>query len=127
MPDASRPVATSPDSPYSLTVEEAATLYARAGHARTLRTVQRYCASGHLDCVKAATMLGDKYYVEPESVARPIAQIEELIALDHRTSGPGLSRQDAACRPTFSRSFRYERCRQAATGRGRDARGAKRD
>lgn len=95
MPDAPRPVATSPDSPYSLTIEEAATLYARAGHARTLRTVQRYCASGHLDCVKAATMLGDKYYVEPESVARHIAQIEDLIALDHRTSSPSLSRQDA--------------------------------
>ena len=62
---------------------------------RLLRTVQRYCASGHLDCVKAQTMLGDKYFVEASSVARHIAQIEELVALDNRTQGHGLSRHDA--------------------------------
>lgn len=95
MPDAARPVATSPDTQYSLTIENAAELYARAGHPRTLRTVQRYCASGHLNCVKAQTMLGDKYFVEASSVARHIAQIEELVALDARASGPGLSRHDA--------------------------------
>src|SRR3990172_70525 len=96
MHDIPRPVATNPDTQYSLTIDEAATLYARAGHPRTLRTVQRYCASGHLDCVKAATMLGDKYFVEPSSVAGHIAQMEELVALDHRSAGPGASRQDAS-------------------------------
>lgn len=95
MPDASRPVATSPDTTYSLSVEDAAQLYARAGHPRTLRTVQRYCASGHLDCVKAATMLGDKYFVEPSSVGRHIAQIEELVSLTTRAQGHGFSRQVA--------------------------------
>lgn len=96
MPDASRPAATSSDTQYSLSVEDAAALYARAGHPRTLRTVQRYCAFGHLDCVKAQTMLGDKYFVEASSVARHIAQIEELVALDRRTQSPGLSRLDAS-------------------------------
>lgn len=86
MPDQPGPIATGRDTAYSLTVEQAADLYARAGHPRTLRTVQRYCASRHLDCVKEATMLGDKYFVEPASVARHISQIEELIALDSRTS-----------------------------------------
>ena len=95
MPDEARPVATSPDTQYSLTIDEAATLYARAGHPRTLRTVQRYCASGHLECVKAQTMLGDKYFVEPTSVARHIAQIEELVGLNTRAQGPGFSRQVA--------------------------------
>ncbi len=95
MPDEPRPVATSPDRQYSLTIDEAATLYAHAGHPRTLRTVQRYCASGHLDCVKAQTMLGDKYFVEPASVARHIAQIEELVGLNTRAQGPGFSRQVA--------------------------------
>ena len=85
-------VATGRDTAYSLNVEEAATLYARAGHPRTLRTVQRYCASGHLDCVKEATMLGDKYFIEPSSVARHISQIEELIALDTRASRRDTSR-----------------------------------
>ncbi len=95
MHDEPRPVATSPDTQYSLNIDQAATLYARAGHPRTLRTVQRYCASGHLDCVKAQTMLGDKYFVEPSSVARHIAQIEELVGLNTRAQGPGFSRQVA--------------------------------
>jgi hypothetical protein len=93
--DEPRPVATRPDTQYSLTIDEAASLYAQAGHPRTLRTVQRYCASGHLDCVKAQTMLGDKYFVEPTSVGRHIAQIEELVGLNTRAQGPGFSRQVA--------------------------------
>lgn len=112
MPDEPRPVATSPDSQYSLTIEDAAALYARAGHPRTLRTVQRYCASGHIECVKAATMLGDKYYVEPSSVSRHIAQIEELMAFDRRTHGPGLSRQVAPTEIMFPSG---DRPRQHAT------------
>ncbi|MEZ5844818.1 MAG: hypothetical protein R3D27_13935 [Hyphomicrobiaceae bacterium] len=51
--------------------------------------------SGHLDCVKEATTLGDKYFVNAPSVARHIAQIEELIAIDNRTTGRDASRQDA--------------------------------
>lgn len=71
---------------YTLSIEEAAQIYANAGHPRTLRTVQRYCASGHLDCTKASTALGDKYFVAPQSVARHIAQIEELAPLEKRAS-----------------------------------------
>ena len=96
MDDTPRPVATTRDSSYSLTIEEAADLYAKAGHPRTLRTMQRYCASGHLDSVKAATTLGDKYYVSPQSVARHLAQIKELDALDHRATDRDLSRPGAA-------------------------------
>ena len=95
MPDQLGPAATGRDTGYSITIEQAADLYARAGHPRTLRTVQRYCASGHLDCVKEATMLGDRYFVEPSSVARHISQIEELIALDTRASGRDVSRSVA--------------------------------
>jgi hypothetical protein len=80
---------------YSLTIEDAAALYARAGHPRTSRSVQRYCASGHLDAIKEATTLGDKYFINPDSVARHIAQIEELIALDNRTTSRDVSRQGA--------------------------------
>lgn len=89
------PVATGRDSDYSLTIDDAAALYFRAGHPRTPRSIQRYCASGHLDAIKEATTLGDKYFIEPQSVARHIAQIEELIALDNRTTGRDLSRHVA--------------------------------
>ena len=52
------------------------------GHARTLRSLQRYCVSGHLDAQKIATTTGDKYLVTPQSVARHIAQIKEFAALE---------------------------------------------
>ena len=88
--DTSRPVATSPDE-YSLTIEEAAARYEHAGHPRTDRSIQRYCAKGHLDCLRQETPFGDKYLITPASVARHIAQIDELAT----TSGRGLSRPAA--------------------------------
>ena len=82
--DSSRHVAT--DRDYNLSIEDVAELYAAAGHPRTIRTLQRYCASGHLDSQKVATTLGDKYFVAPFSVARHIAQINEVIAFTERTT-----------------------------------------
>ena len=86
-PDESRLAATGRDMDYTLSLDEVAARYAAAGHARTIRTLQRYCASGHLDAQKVATTLGDKYLVTPESVARHIAQIEEMKALDTVATG----------------------------------------
>src|SRR6478609_7014630 len=93
--DLPRHDATDPDFDYSLTIEDAADRYARAGHPRTPRTLQRYCLSGHLDCRKVATTLGDKYYVAPYSVARHIAQINEQNTFLLRTTGRDMTRQDA--------------------------------
>src|SRR5688500_7515787 len=53
--DTPRPAATSSDIDYTLSLEEVSERYARAGHPRTLRTLQRYCVSGHLDAQKVAT------------------------------------------------------------------------
>lgn len=89
------PPATSSDTDYTLSIEQAVERYAAAGHPRTTRSIQRYCASGHLDCVKETTTLGDKYFISAQSVARHIAQIEELISLDTRSTGRDVSRQDA--------------------------------
>jgi hypothetical protein len=87
MLEQSRQAATSPDQ-YTLTIDEAAVRYQHAGHPRTIRTIQRYCAKGHLDCLRQETPFGDKYMITPESVARHIAQIAELAS----TTGPGLPR-----------------------------------
>jgi FtsZ-binding cell division protein ZapB len=95
MPDVSGPVATGRDAQFTLTIDEVTAMYARAGHPRTPRSIQRYCASGHLLCLKEATALGDRYFIDPNSVGRHIAQIEELIALDNRANGRDASRQDA--------------------------------
>jgi hypothetical protein len=81
--DPSRQASTSPDQ-YSLTIEEAAARYEHAGHPRTLRSIQRYCAKMHLDCLRQETPFGDKYLITPASVARHIAQIEELASATGR-------------------------------------------
>ena len=80
---APRPVATSPDQ-FTLTIEDALLRYQHAGHPRTTRSIQRYCAKGHLDCLRQETMFGDKFMITPESVARHIAQIEELMSATGR-------------------------------------------
>jgi len=85
--DTSRPVATAGDNDFTLSIEQVSERYAAAGHPRTIRTLQRYCASGHLGAQKIATTLGDKYLVTPLSVARHIAQIQELSALDIVATG----------------------------------------
>lgn len=90
-PDKPRPVATGGDTDFTLSLEDVSERYERAGHPRTLRTLQRYCASGHLDAQKVATTLGDKYFVTPPSVARHIAQIEELAPLNTVAASRDLS------------------------------------
>jgi len=93
MTDTRRPDATGPDYEYSLSIEAVADRYAAAGFPRTIRTLQRYCASGHIDAQKVATALGDKYFVAPYSVTRHLAQIAEMAQL---TGAVGVPRQDAA-------------------------------
>jgi hypothetical protein len=92
MTDTRRPDATGPDYEYSLPIEAVADRYAAAGFPRTIRTLQRYCASGHLDAQKVATALGDKYFVAPYSVTRHLAQIAEMAQL---TGGVGVPRPGA--------------------------------
>jgi hypothetical protein len=77
MDDPPRPVATSPDSEYFLSIEDALALYARAGLPRTPRTIQRYCANSHLDCRRVEIPYGEKYLITPASVTKHIAYIEE--------------------------------------------------
>lgn len=76
--DQSRQVATSPDSDFTLSIDEALERYARAGLPRTPRSLQRYCAKGHLDCRRIETPFGEKYLISPASVAKHIAYIEEV-------------------------------------------------
>src|SRR5882762_2148205 len=76
--DQSRPVATSTDSDFTLSIDEALERYARAGLPRTPRSIQRYCAKGHLDCRRVETSFGEKYLITPASVDKHIAYIEEV-------------------------------------------------
>jgi len=118
--DKSRPVATTDDNEYSLSVDEAAERYAHAGHPRTIRAIQRYCAKGDLDCRRMETQFGVKYMITPTSVAKHIAYIEEVRPV---TTGRDQSRQAATVvaaeildDPTkIERTTSDNRSRQAAT------------
>ncbi len=76
--DLSRQAAATPDSDFSLSIDEALQLYASAGLPRTPRSVQRYCAKGHLQCRLIETEFGEKYLINRESVAKHIAYIHEV-------------------------------------------------
>jgi hypothetical protein len=73
-----RPVATRPDTDFTLSIDDALERDTRAGHPRTPRSVQRYCAKGHLQCRLVETAIGEKYLIEPTSVDKHIAYIEEV-------------------------------------------------
>jgi hypothetical protein len=68
----------SPDHQYTLSIEQTAELYAQAGHPRTARAIQKYCALTKLDCHKVETETGEKYLVAPYSVDRHVAYINEV-------------------------------------------------
>lgn len=89
--DPSRPAATSHDSEYSLSIEEVSERYTHAGHPRTHRSIQRYCAKGHLECRRVETPFGEKYLIAPASVEKHIAYIEEVrpFAAGRDLSRPG--------------------------------------
>jgi len=83
------------DREYKLTIDETANMYAQAGHPRTHRAIQKYCAVSKLDCRKVETELGEKYLVAPYSVMRHIAYIDEITRANVRDN----SRTDAIVRP----------------------------
>lgn len=86
----------SPEEQYSLSIEQAAEFYAQAGHPRTIRAVQKYCALSKLDCHKVETETGEKYLVAPYSVTRHIAYINEVRTVATRRDQ---TRTDASVRP----------------------------
>ena len=90
-PAPSRPDAPLDDNEYTLTIDDVAERYARAGHPRTIRRLQKYCARGDLQCRKVETPFGEKYLVTPMSVDHHIAQIVDALA----ASGRAPARPDA--------------------------------
>src|SRR5450756_187877 len=83
--DPSRLVATSSDSDFTLTIEDALALYAAAGIPRTPRSIQRYCAKQHLSSRRIETEFGEKYLITRSSVEKHIAYILSLIHISEPT------------------------------------------
>ena len=113
----------SPDHQYTLTIEQAGELYAKAGHPRTLRAIQKYCALTKLDCRKAETETGEKYLVAPYSVERHIAYINEVRTV---ANSRDQTRTDASIRTLGNKDTgapnANEQPRTVATVRGTDDR-----
>jgi hypothetical protein len=76
--DQPRLVATSSDSDFTLTIDDALALYAEAGIPRTPRSIQRYCAKQHLSSRRIETEFGEKYLITRASVEKHIAYIKEV-------------------------------------------------
>jgi hypothetical protein len=72
--DTARPSATR----YTLSLDETAVRFVEAGLPRNIRSLQRYCAAGRLDCIKEETVSGLAYFVDPDSVERAITQLAQL-------------------------------------------------
>jgi hypothetical protein len=82
MPDEVRHDASDPPRPsatsYTLSLEETALRFVEAGLPRNIRSLQRYCAAGRLDCIKHENVSGLAYFVDPDSVERAITQLAQL-------------------------------------------------
>ncbi len=92
--DQSRPVATRPDNDFTLSIDDALERYSHAGYPRTPRSVQRYCAKGHLEGRLVDTGFGYKWLITPDSVDKHIAYIQEVTT----STGRDASRQVATSR-----------------------------
>jgi len=98
--DTTRQPTPLPDmSRHTLSVEEAAALFVNAGVPKSVRTVQRYCRSGILECIRTDTELGDKYLIDRVSVDRRIEELkkfQQMMATTPVATSPDTSRPDAS-------------------------------
>jgi hypothetical protein len=82
MIDEDRPGPTPPDDVRHanelVTLDVVSSAFEAQGLPRSLRTLQRYCGNGTLDCVKEATETGDTYFVHWRSVEPAITALKQL-------------------------------------------------
>jgi len=68
---------------YTLTVEEASRIFSDAGVPRSPRTIDRYCKSGHLVCMKIETDRNEKYLITEDSVTERITELQQVAPTGH--------------------------------------------
>ncbi len=114
-PDTARPSATE----YPLTLDDVSRRFEEAGLPRNVRTLQRYCAAGRLDCIKEETATGLAYFVDPVSVERAIKQLAQLHGLTdevrHGATSKNMSHHVAEDRSPLQCPARRARARPTAT------------
>jgi hypothetical protein len=109
----------SPDHQYTLSIDQTAELYAKAGHPRTVRAIQKYCALSKLDCHKVETETGEKYLVAPYSVERHIAYINEVRTV---ATSRDQTRTDATVRTLENNDISSDEQQRTATNNAEQSR-----
>jgi hypothetical protein len=95
-------------SKYTLGAEEASRLFLEAGVPRSPRTIDRYCKSGHLVCMKVDTERNEKYLITSESVAARIKELQQAVPSGHVETYPDMS-SHVETQPDMSRhDARYD-------------------
>jgi hypothetical protein len=79
-------------SKYTLTVEEASRLFANAEVPRSPRTIDRYCKSGHLVCMKIDTERNEKYLITHDSITERIKELQQVASTGHVETQREMSR-----------------------------------
>ena len=112
--DTARPSATR----YTLTLDETAARFAEAGLPRNIRSLQRYCVAGRLDCIKEETVTGLTFFVDPESVGRAITQLAQLHGItDEVRHGAALPDMSHRVAPVIEPSAHLDQPRASAAER----------
>ena len=88
---------------YTLTVEQASTLFIEGGVPRSPRTVMRYCGNGLLDCTKVDTERTLKYLVALDSIEKRIEELRQIESISYVSSRRDASRHDAPSHDTTRR------------------------
>ncbi len=78
---------------HTLSAEETSVIFAEADVPRSVRTVQRYCKNGHLDCITIDTEISEKYLIDRNSVERRIKELQQLDRV-LRSTGDATSREE---------------------------------
>jgi hypothetical protein len=95
MTQTQQPPSEPENSRYSLSAEQASDLFVAAGTPRSPRTIIRYCARGHLDCIKVDTSQNEKYLITRESIDRRIEEIQQIASSSHVSTQRDESRHDS--------------------------------
>jgi hypothetical protein len=97
-PRHSAPQPATSDRTHTLTLDDVAARFERAGVLRARRSFQRYCETGVLDCIKIDSATGPQYFVAEYSVPRAFESVRALAALN---SNPTIAR-DSAPQPAMA-------------------------
>ena len=75
-------------SRYTLTIKQAADLFASLGVPRSPRSVQRFCELKHLDFIRVQGERTERYFIDPltvERYAKELKQLESILRLCNNT------------------------------------------